>query len=279
MSCDVTPRYVQADPHEGGKQAVAECWRNITAVGGLPLAITDNLNFGNPQRPDIMGQIVAAIEGMAEACRALEFPVISGNVSLYNETNGAAIPPTPAVGGVGLLPDVSKRADITGMKAGDVLILLGETRGHLSQSLYQREIWGIEDGPAPRVDLAAEKRAGDLVRALISDGRVSVCHDLSDGGLACAAAEMALASDVGVYLEPHATLADASWLFGEDQARYLIAVAADQADIIYMAGDRLGVPAEPVGVAGGCEIAFGDDAVDLKDLRAAHEGWMPTFMA
>ena len=278
MSCDVTPRYVQADPREGAKQAVAECWRNITAVGGLPLAITDNLNFGNPQRPEIMGQIVAAIEGMAEACRALDFPVISGNVSLYNETNSQAIPPTPAIGGVGLIGDVARRADIKGLKPGDVLILLGASRGHLGQSLYRREIEGREDGPAPPVDLTAEKRAGDLVRALISDGRISVCHDLSDGGLACAAAEMALASNVGVYLEPHASLSDAAWLFGEDQARYLIAVRPEDADVIYMAGARLDVPAEPVGVAGGCEVAYGDEAVDLDALRKAHEGWLPAFM-
>jgi phosphoribosylformylglycinamidine synthase len=278
MSCDVTPRYVQADPYEGGKQAVAECWRNLTAVGAQPLAITDNLNFGNPQRPEIMGQIVAAIEGMAEACRTLEFPVISGNVSLYNETNGQAIPPTPAVGGVGLIDDVARRADVAGMQEGDVLILVGESRGHVGQSLHARLSTGQDQGAPPPVDLALEKRVGDVVRGLIRAGHVRVCHDLADGGLAAAATEMALASGVGVYLEPHATLAPAAYLFGEDQARYLIAAPPAIVDEIYDAAEKAGVAAEPIGVAGGCEVAFGTEAVDLSDLRTAHEGWLPAFM-
>ncbi|NDC57993.1 MAG: phosphoribosylformylglycinamidine synthase subunit PurL [Alphaproteobacteria bacterium] len=278
LSCDVTPRYVQADPFEGGKQAVAECWRNLSAVGATPIAITDNLNFGNPQRPEIMGQIVAAIEGMAQACRALDFPVVSGNVSLYNETNGQAIPPTPAVGGVGLLDDVARRADIAGLRAGDVLILIGETKGALGASLYLREVCGREDGAPPPVDLAAEKRAGDLVRGLIERGLARTVHDLSDGGLACAAAEMALAADVGIYLEPDGELPAHAYLFGEDQARYLIAVALHEADEIYDAAEKAGVAAEPIGIAGGCEIAYGDAALDLAELRAAHEAWLPTYM-
>ena len=277
ISCDVTPRYVQADPYEGAKQAVAECWRNLTAVGATPLAITDNLNFGNPQRPEIMGQIVAAIEGMAEACRALDFPVVSGNVSLYNETNGAAIPPTPAIGGVGIIDDLSRRADLTGLREGDVLILVGETRGHLGQSLYLREIHGREDGPPPSVDLAAEKRNGAFVRSLIREGLASSVHDLSDGGLAAAACEFALVNGIGIYLAPNA-LPAVEWLYGEDQGRYLIAVRADAADDIYAAAAASGAPAEPVGIVGGCEIAFGDEAIDLADLRAAHEGWLPAFM-
>jgi phosphoribosylformylglycinamidine synthase len=276
ISCDVTPRYVQADPYEGGKQAVAECWRNLSAVGARPLAVTDNLNFGNPQRPEIMGQIVAAIDGMAEACRALDFPVISGNVSLYNETNGVAIPPTPAIGGVGLIDDVALRADLSGMREGDVIILVGETRGHLGQSMYLREVLHREDGAAPPVDLAIEKRNGDLVRTLIREGHVTTVHDLSDGGLAAGVAELALVNDLGLYLDPRADAV--GYLFGEDQARYLIAVAPHRADLVYDAAEHAGVPAEPIGVAGGCEIAFGDSAIDIQDLRAAHEGWLPVYM-
>src|SRR3954468_23890488 len=156
VTSDCTPRYVSADPFEGGKQAVAEAWRNLTAVGADPIAITDNLNFGNPERPEIMGQIVGAIDGMAEACRALDFPVVSGNVSLYNETNGAAIPPTPTVGGVGLIADYARRADFSSLKPGDVLVLVGETRGELGASMYLREVLGREDGAPPPVNLAAE---------------------------------------------------------------------------------------------------------------------------
>jgi len=279
MTCDVTPRYVAADPFEGGKQAVAEAYRNLSAVGALPLAVTDNLNFGNPQRPEIMGQIVAAIEGMAEACRALDFPVVSGNVSLYNETNGQAIPPTPAIGGVGLLEDISRRAGLSGLQPGWRLALVGESKGWLGASLYLREVEGRETGAPPPVDLAAEKRNGDFVRTLIGQGIVTVCHDLSDGGLACAAAELALASDIGVALFP--VEGDAiGFLFGEDQARYLIGVAPEHEDALLEAADALGVSLSFVGLAGSCEVAFGpEDAVDLEDLRRAHEGWLPAYMA
>jgi phosphoribosylformylglycinamidine synthase subunit PurL len=279
MTCDVTPRYVEADPREGGKQAVAEAWRNLSAVGATPLAITDNLNFGSPQRPEIMGQIVAAIEGMAEACRALDFPVISGNVSLYNETNGQAILPTPAVGGVGIVRDLSKRAGFAVLAAGQQLILIGETKGHLAQSMFERVVVGREAGPPPPVHLQAERRNGDFVRGLIEAGVVGVCHDLSDGGLAAAAAEVALASGVGIALSNPTDVPDAAFFFGEDQARYLIAISAGRADEVFDAAEAAGVPAEPVGMAGGCEIAFKDSAIDIADLRAAHEAWLPEYMA
>jgi phosphoribosylformylglycinamidine synthase len=173
---------------------VAEAWRNLTAVGADPIAITDNLNFGNPSGPEIMGQIVAAIEGMAEACRALDFPVVSGNVSLYNETSGVGIPPTPTVGAVGLLPDYAARASYDGAREGDVLVLLGTTEGELGASLYLREVLGREAGAPPQVHLEEERRNGELVRELIGDALFTAVHDLSDGGLAAAAAEMALAS-------------------------------------------------------------------------------------
>ena len=173
----MTPRYCRADPYEGAKQAVAEAWRNITAVGAKPLAVTDNLNFGNPQKPEIMGEIVAGIDGIGEACRALDFPVIGGNCSLYNETNGEGILPTPAIGGVGLMKDVRRMATIAFKRAGDAIILIGDTKGHLGQSIYLREIEGREEGRCPPVDLAAEKRDGDFVRKLIEDGRVDTVHD------------------------------------------------------------------------------------------------------
>jgi phosphoribosylformylglycinamidine synthase len=276
VTSDVTPRYVQNDPYEGGKQAVAEAWRNLVAVGAEPIAITDNLNFGNPERPEIMGQIVRATDGMAEACGALDFPVVSGNVSLYNETNGAAIPPTPTVGGVGLIADYARHADFSSMKPSDALVLIGETRGELGASVYLREILGREDGAPPPVDLAVERRNGELVRKLIEDGTVRVVHDLSDGGLAAAAAEMALASDVGVQLAalgeaPHARL------FGEDQARYLVAVA-DAAPVL-AAAQAAGVPAAVVGQAGGASLAVeGLFDLPLARLRQGYEGWMPGYM-
>jgi phosphoribosylformylglycinamidine synthase len=204
ISCDCTPRYVSADPFEGGKQVVAEAWRNLTATGASPIAITDNLNFGNPQRPEIMGQFVRATDGMAEACAVLDFPVVSGNVSLYNETSGQAIPPTPAIGGVGLLTDYTKRVGFGAVDMGDMIILVGKTTDNLGATLALREVWGREDGAPPHVDLAQERLTGDVVRGLIQTGHIRSCHDLSDGGLLIAAADIAMASGTGLAITlPH----------------------------------------------------------------------------
>jgi phosphoribosylformylglycinamidine synthase len=277
MTSDVTPRYVQADPYEGGKQAVAEAWRNLTAVGARPIAITDNLNFGNPERPEIMGQIVRAIDGMAEACEALAFPVVSGNVSLYNETNGVAIPPTPTVGAVGLIEDYARRAGFSNMHAGEHLVLIGETKGELGASMYLREVLDREDGAPPPVDLDVEKRHGDFIRSAIESGQVCVVHDLSDGGLIASAAEMALASGVGVQIDLDAETPAVGWLFGEDQARYLVATPA--ADAFLAAAEANDVPVRVIGAAGGDMLAVpGLFSLPLATLREAHEGWLPGYM-
>ncbi|MGZ5928199.1 MAG: AIR synthase related protein, partial [Rhizomicrobium sp.] len=279
ITTDVSPRYCRADPFEGGKQAVAEAWRNLTAVGATPLAVTDNLNYGNPQKPEIMWEIVAGIEGIGAACRALDFPVIGGNCSLYNETNGEGILPTPAIGGVGLLKDVSKLASIGFKHDGDVIILIGETQGHLGQSIYLREIEGKEEGGAPPVDLAAEKKHGDFVRRLIEQGRVDTVHDLSDGGLLVAVAEMALKGNIGADIG-QAALADAiPFFFGEDQARYLIAAPFAEAEKIVQEARDAYIPVTELGKTGGDAITVNDkDRVTLSKLRDAHEGWFPRFM-
>src|SRR5579862_9842111 len=220
LATDATPRYVRADPERGGMQAVAESWRNLTAVGATPLALTDNMNFGNPERPEIMAEFAGAIAGIRAACLALDYPVVSGNVSLYNETSGSAIWPAPVIGGVGLIADAANAVDLALKAEGDALILIGETRGHLGASLYLREIEGSEDGAPPPVDLAAERRHGDFVRSQIAAGHVAACHDIGDGGLLVAIAEMAMAGGRGVVLGD--LPAGNTFLFGEDQARYLI---------------------------------------------------------
>ena len=277
VTSDCTPRYVQNDPYEGGKQAVAEAWRNLTAVGAEPIAITDNLNFGNPERPAIMGQIVKAIDGMAKACRVLDFPVVSGNVSLYNETNGVAIPPTPTVGGVGLLAEYSLRADFSGMKAGDALVVVGVNHGELGASIYLRELFGREDGAPPPVDLALERRTGDFVRGLIQSRQVTVVHDLSDGGLIVGASDMALASNVGVTLDATSPGNAHPFLFGEDQARYLIATADPES--LLKAAAEAGLHASVVGQAGGDAFASkGLFSIPMDKLRTAHEAWLPGYM-
>jgi phosphoribosylformylglycinamidine synthase len=279
LTTDVTPRYVAADPVEGGKQAVAEAYRNLSAVGAKGLAITDNLNFGNPEKPAIMGELVGAIRGIGEASRALDLPIVSGNVSLYNETQGIGILPTPTIGAVGLLEVVRKHMTLAFKSPGEVLVLLGETRGHLGQSLYLREILGREEGAPPPVDLAAEARCGTLVRNLIQTGQVTAVHDLSDGGLLIALAEMALASGIGATLEPlPQSLPAHAYLFGEDQGRYLLAVSSDRTDVVLQHAREAGVPAHRIGVTGGSEIQLAGAAVALAALRKAHEGWFPSYM-
>ncbi|HEX2256369.1 MAG TPA: phosphoribosylformylglycinamidine synthase subunit PurL [Afifellaceae bacterium] len=281
LSVDVTPRYVEADPYEGGKQAVAECWRNLTAVGALPLAVTDNLNFGNPERPEIMGQFVRAIEGIGEACRALAFPVVSGNVSLYNETSGDAVLPTPAIGGVGLLDDWRRAATIRFKAEGEAILLIGAGEGawgtHLGQSLYMRDVAGREEGPPPPVDLAAEKRTGDVVRGAIHSGHLTAVHDVSDGGIAVAVAEMALAGGIGARLAAPESPRHAAF-FGEDQARYVVTARPERAGDILRAAQVAGVPACEIGATGGDTVALGGSEVALLRLREAHEGWFPRFM-
>lgn len=284
LTTDVTPRYVAADPREGGKQAVAETYRNLCAVGAAPLAITDCLNFGNPERPEVMGQFVGAIEGMAEACEALNYPVISGNVSLYNETNGVAIPPTPAIGGVGVLEDATKTARIGGAEAGDELIAVGVTRGWLGQSLYLRELFGMEEGAPPPVDLEAERRNGELIRKLIAEGLVTACHDVSDGGLLVAAAEMALACGEGLELKTPVKARRAAFWFGEDQARYLIAVAPGAADTLLLKAAMAGVQASKIGRFGGAFLRLDTgtedaDAIGLFDLADLHGDALPAYMS
>jgi phosphoribosylformylglycinamidine synthase subunit PurL len=279
LATDCTPRYVRADPVRGGAQAVAESWRNLTAVGAEPLALTDNMNFGNPERPDIMGEFVGAIEGVREACRALAYPVVSGNVSLYNETDGSAILPTPVIGGVGLLAHAQDAVDLALKRDGNTLILVGETVGHLGCSLYLHEIEKSEAGPPPPVDLTAERRNGDFVRSQIRAGHVVACHDLSDGGFLVAVAEMAMAGGRGAKLDPiPADLPRHACLFGEDQARYL--VETPDPDALLAAARADGVPAGVIGMVGGLALTLpGSDAISVDALKAANEAWLPGYMA
>jgi phosphoribosylformylglycinamidine synthase II len=265
FTCDVTPRYVRANPVEGGKQAVAEAFRNLCAVGARPLATTDNLNFGNPEKPEIMGQFVGAIKGIGAACKALDMPIVSGNVSLYNETDGQAILPTPTIGAVGLLDSLDQMIADT-IREGHVLLMVGETAGHLGQSALLWEVFNREDGDAPHVDLMAERRNGDFIRE--NAEWINACTDLSDGGLALAAFEMAVAGDVGITLEA----ADTPTLFGEDQGRYLIATSFDKAEALMVAAGKAGVPMVTVGRVGGDKVKIGTSEAPLAELRAIWSG-------
>ncbi|MEO0410259.1 MAG: phosphoribosylformylglycinamidine synthase subunit PurL [Pseudomonadota bacterium] len=277
VTTDVTPRYCEADANEGGKQAVAECWRNLTAVGAQPLAITDCLNFGNPERPDIMGTFVAAIEGMGEACRALDFPVVSGNVSLYNETNGQAILPTPAVGAIGLIANASKRAHIALDPDLDIVVL-GPQGSHLGASLYLRELCQREDGTPPPVDLTQERKTGDFVRQHI-EKTMRIVHDVSDGGLLVALTEMAMAGNCGIDLSaaqdgqsPHA------FWFGEDQGRYVL--ACENGQDLAKEAESAGLEALVIGRSTrAAELKLpGGETILVKELKHLHESWLPALM-
>jgi len=278
LTADVTPRYCEADPFEGGKQAVAEAWRNLNAVGARPLALTDNLNFGNPERPDIMGQFVGCVRGIGEACRALDFPVVSGNVSLYNETNGRAILPTPTIGGVGLLDEFTKSMTIAFKNEGETILLVGETAGWLGRSLYLRDLCGREAGAPPPVDLAAERRNGEFVRAMIRQGLVTAAHDVSDGGLLVALAEMAMAAGFGAVLEIPPGIAPHAFWFGEDQARYVI--TTKNAEPIVERAKAASIPLARLGATGGNTFSLaGERALRVGDLKYRFEAWLPAYMA
>ncbi len=279
FASDVSPRYCEADPLEGGKQAVAECFRNLCAVGAEPIAATDNLNFGNPEKPEIMGQLVRAIEGISQACTALDMPIVSGNVSLYNETQGQAILPTPTIAGVGLIDDYRQTVGVGTAAPGDVVFLIGSQASHLGQSLYLRELLDREDGPPPPVDLTIEWARGNFVRASIRTGYATACHDISDGGLAVALAEFCLACNVGIAAElqkgrPHAAL------FGEDQSRYLVSIKSDYAGMFAANAETSAIAFRRIGTFAGDTLKIGNHiAISLDRLRSAHEDWLPQYMA
>ncbi len=295
MTTDCTPRYCYADPYEGGKQAVAEAYRNLCAVGAKPLAITNCLNFGNPQRPEIMAQIVGCLKGMSEACVALDMPIVSGNVSLYNESKatggGSAILPTPAIGAVGLLEDWEKSATI-GLEPECLLVMVGEVRGHLGQSLWTREIFGLTDGLPPPVNLEHERKNAEFVRAAIADGLALACHDISDGGLLVTVAEMALATNIGASIDfemiaPAEDCRLTALLFGEDQGRFVLSIPRRENEQIIRLSENHQVTIHFIGDTGGSDLNIGDAPgysghianIALDDLRAAHEGFFPALMS
>lgn len=285
IATDCTPRYCASHPETGGSQAVAETWRNLTAVGATPLAITDCLNFGNPERSDVMGQFVGCIKGMSQACRSLDYPVVSGNVSFYNETNGQSILPTPTIGGVGLISDINKIAKTSFAKADEKIILIGETKGHLYTSIYANEILGRDDGPPPPINLAQERKNGNFVRSLIQDGIIKTCHDVSDGGLLVALAEMSLATlkdghTIGATINiPIDHMHPINWFFGEDQSRYIVCADKDTSENLIKEAKTRNISAIVIGFTGGSTLTLrNSDAISIKKLLKAYESWLPAFM-
>ncbi|MFT6071533.1 MAG: phosphoribosylformylglycinamidine synthase [Alphaproteobacteria bacterium] len=269
MCCDVNPRYCEADPILGGMQAVVETWRNLISVGSEPLAITDNMNFGNPEKPEIMGQFAGCIQGISQACKALDYPVVSGNVSLYNETDGQGILPTPAIGGIGLIKNIAHIASIALKRENDILFVVGDTKGHLGCSDYMLEIHNSEEGLPPEINLEIEKKNGLFIQSMIQQDILDTVHDISSGGLLVAVAEMAMAGDMGAHI---AFAYQPALLFGEDQSRYVIAVNADYVDKLTKSAHEHNIPLHTLGKTGGdvLELA-GDFKTPISDLKTGHE--------
>jgi len=284
MVTECTPRYCLADPYEGGKQAVAAAYRRLIAVGAKPLAITDCLNFGSPENPAVMGQLVGCIEGMAEACRALDFPVVSGNVSLYNDTEGRPIPPTPQIGAVGLIEDWAGTMTMGFKWSGESIVLVGGLPDRLGQSLWSRLNCHTNDGASPPVDAEAEYRVGQFVSRLIADQQVTSVHDVGDGGLLVAVAEMSLVGGVGASLDvlddDDKSINLGTKIFGEDQGRYIVTMQTFWFDRLRAMARDEGIALNHIGRTGGDSLWLDDgSAIPLAQLRAAHEGWLPVVMA
>ncbi|MEC0244112.1 phosphoribosylformylglycinamidine synthase subunit PurL [Paenibacillus dokdonensis] len=266
MTTDCNGRYVYLDPEVGGKIAVSEAARNIVCTGAEPLAITDNLNFGSPEKPDIFWQMERAVDGMAEACRVLDTPVIGGNVSLYNENAGGAIYPTPVVGMVGLLHDTDHITTQGFKQEGDVIFLLGETKAELGGSELQYAVHGVTEGRPPALDLDTEKKLLSGVLGAIQSGLVQSAHDLSEGGLAVALAESCISGSLGASVSISTTLRHDLALFSESQSRILLSAAKDQADKLQAYLTEQGVPVTLIGSVGGESLV-----VDINDAPALNE--------
>ena len=283
ITTDCTPRYVEADPQTGGAQAVAEAYRNICAIGARPLAITNNLNFGNPEKPEIMAQLAQSVVGMGKAALHLNTPVVSGNVSLYNETDGVAIRPCPVVGMVGVIDDVTEAVGNQFVAADQDIFILGQDNstddGWLGESIYAAHHGVTAIYAPPPVDLDAEKRTGDLLRQLIADKLVTAAHDISDGGLGVAVAEMSLHTSYGAHITLPASGNGHGWAFGEDQARYV--VTTPDAESLIAAAKSAAIPIARIGtVTAQAELQFGDhDTISVKTLRSLSEGCLPALMA
>jgi len=279
ISTDSTPRYCSADPVEGGKQAVAESWRNITSVGALPIAITDCMNFGNPEKEEIMGQFAGVVTGMIEACEILDYPVVSGNVSLYNETNGKGINPTPAIGGVGLIENLNHFSTPHLKRDNDTVLLVGKTDGYLGQSIYAKEILNIISGLPPKVNLKNEKKIGDAIRDLININKLDTVHDISDGGFLVALTEMSISGGIGVKIHLDEKDVSPNFLFGEDQGRYIISVPDELISDILRILESKNIFFQKIGKTSGTKIIINNsEEIEIKSLKKIHEDWFNEYL-
>ena len=274
LKSDVNPVYCALDPRTGGAQAVAEAMRNLACVGAEPVGLTDCLNFGNPENPEVAWQFRETVWGMAAACRALGVPVVSGNVSFYNETEGRSIHPTPTVAMVGVIPSLADLPAAHLTAAGDRIVLLGRDRGEHGGSAYLRLLHGVEQGRPPAVDLDAELRLARLLRRLVGRGLVATAHDLSEGGFAVALAEACFGRCMGATVDLEGVGLAGAGLFSETQARALVACRPAAAAAVLREAEEAGVPAAEIGAAGGetLEMRTGGEVLRAP-VAALRELW------
>ena len=276
---DCVPRYCKAHPKSGAMQAVCETWRNLISVGAQPIAITNCLNFGNPEKKEIMGQFVDSINGMKEACETLNYPVISGNVSLYNETNGVAIYPTPTIGGVGLLKNINNMMTFNFKNTESIIAVIGETSGHLSQSALIYDVIGDKEGPPPQINLKEEKKNGLFVSDLIKGKLVNAVHDISHGGIIVTLAEMCMASNIGAKIKVSGSNSDKiKYLFSEDQARYLIEISKKNLEKIKKTASTKNIKINIIGNTQSEILEVENDLkISVKELKTKNESWFKNY--
>ena len=279
MSCDVTPRYCDADAKKGSSQAVAECWRNIISMGAKPLAITNCLNFGNPEKPEIMNDFVKTIDGIRDASIVLDFPVVSGNVSLYNETNGDPIKNTPTIGGVGLIENIDILENFGSLNIDDSIYMLGKKGGHLSCSAFEEVFYNTASNNPPEIDLNQEQRNGEAILSLIQEKIISSCHDISDGGMIVAICEMIMRDSLGATIDMIDDDTMMGQLFGEDQSRYIITISPQYENIFKGKMKKLGIKYELIGRITSSQLKINESIIiSSGELRDSYEGLIPSIM-
>ena len=280
-SVDSSAVYCWSHPLTGGKQVVAESWRNLISVGAKPIAITNCLNFGSPENEDNMGEFVECVEGISEASKYLDFPVVSGNVSFYNQTKDVGIKPTPSIGGVGLLEDYKKMVSMDFKENDNLVLVVGKTEGHIDQSLFSRTILDEKNGPPPEVNLFNEKNNGETLLKLINQNYIESAHDVSLGGLLTAISKMCIKGNKGIKLKkPKHSLSDIEYFFGEDQGRYIIEINPMNLNEVTQILEKNSVHYEELGIIIEKEMILYDKTkVVIDELKSINTNWLKNYMS
>tara|TARA_Y100000590_G_scaffold344982_1_gene394532 strand:+ start:3 stop:1046 length:1044 start_codon:yes stop_codon:yes gene_type:complete len=279
ITVDSSTHYCLASPVNGGKQVVCEAWRNLISVGSDPIAITNCLNFGNPEKDEIMGQFVETIDGISQACTYLDFPVVSGNVSFYNETQNKSISPTPTIGGVGLIRNLNLMMTNKFKEFGSLIFVIGKTSGHLYQSEFFREVMKINEGPSPEINLFNEKNNGLAIKKLISNKLLNSVHDVSSGGILVTLSEMCISGNIGAKIKiPQNKIDFHEYLFGEDQSRYLVELKKDNKNKVSYILKENGVYFEEIGETQKDNLDIGKNlSIKIDKLSQLNSFWFKEY--